>query len=179
MARGNALRISPVAAYVAERTGSSLSVQQVARLSAIVNARLESIPEGAYLAHLRSPAGASELAELMSAIAVHKTDLFRDEVQLRAFEHAVLRPLARASSRPLHVWSAGCATGEEVATLLILLAEAGAHAQSTVTGTDISEPALRQARDLAFQPPSLRRVPEHIRQRYFINRGGQVQLVPE
>jgi chemotaxis protein methyltransferase CheR len=66
-----------------------------------------------------------------------------------------------------------------VATLLILLAEAGAHAQSTVLGTDISETALRQARDLAFQPSSLKRVPEAIRQRYFINRGPQVQLIPE
>ncbi|HEY8207209.1 MAG TPA: CheR family methyltransferase [Myxococcaceae bacterium] len=179
MARGNALKLSPVAAYVAERTGSSLSIQQVSRLSAIVDARLSSISEDEYLAHLRTPGGASELAELMSAIVVHKTDLFRDEVQLRAFEHSVLKPKARATSRPLHLWSAGCATGEEVATLLILLAEAGAHAQSTVLGTDISEPALRQARELAFHPSSLKRIPEAIRQRYFINRGGQVQLIPE
>lgn len=177
MARGNALQLSPVAAYVAERTGSSLSVQQVARLRAIVDARVGTISEDEYLAYLQSPAGAADLAELMSAIAVHKTDLFRDEVQLRAFEQSVLRPLARAATRPLHVWSAGCATGEEVATLLILLAEAGAHAQSTVLGSDISENALRQARDLAFHPASLKRVPEPIRQRYFVNRGGQVQLV--
>ena len=179
MARGNARQLSPVAAYVAERTGSSLSVQQVARLQAIVDARVGGLTEVEYLAHLQSPAGAAELAELMSAIAVNKTDLFRDEVQLRAFDQAVLRPLARTSTRPLHIWSAGCATGEEVATLLILLAEAGAHLQSTVLGTDISEPALRQARELAFHPSSLKRVPESIRQRYFINHGNQVQLVPE
>jgi len=168
-----------VAAYVAERTGSSLSIQQVARLRAVVDARVGAISEDEYLAYLRSPAGAGDLADLMAAIAVHKTDLFRDEVQLRAFEQSVLRPLARVTTRPLNVWSAGCATGEEVATLLILLAEAGAHAQSTVLGTDISETALRQARDLAFHPASLKRVPEAIRQRYFVNQGGQVQLVEE
>src|SRR3954468_17162100 len=168
MARGNALKLSPVAAYVAERTGSSLSIQQVGRLGA---------SEEEYQPHLRSPRGTAERAELMSAIVVHKTDLFRDEVQLRAFEHSVLRPRARAASRPLHLWPAACSTGEEVATLLILLAEAGAHAQSTVLGTDISETALPQARELAFPPSSLKRIPEAIRQRYFINRGSQVQLV--
>jgi chemotaxis protein methyltransferase CheR len=179
MARGNAHQLSPVAAYVAERTGSSLSIQQVSRLRAIVDARVGAVSEDEYLAYLQSPAGAADLADLMSAIAVHKTDLFRDEVQLRAFELAVLRPLARSATRPLHLWSAGCATGEEVATLLILLAECGAHAQSTVLGSDISESALRQARDLAFHPASLKRVPEAIRQRYFANRGGRVQLAEE
>ena len=80
MARGNARQLSPVAAYVAERTGSSLSEQQVARLRAIVDERLRLLTEAQYLAHLQSQAGAAELAELMSAIAVHKTDLFRDQV---------------------------------------------------------------------------------------------------
>jgi chemotaxis protein methyltransferase CheR len=168
-----------VCAYVAERTGSSLSVQQLARLQAQLQARLGSRNEEQYLAHLRSREGAAELSELMSAIAVHKTDLFRDEVQLRAFEHQVLRPMARAASRPLHLWSAGCATGEEVATLLILLAECGAHARSTVLGTDISEPALLRARELAFHPASLKRVPPGLKERYFRTVGGKAQLVPE
>ncbi|HVE84284.1 MAG TPA: CheR family methyltransferase [Myxococcales bacterium] len=179
MARGGAHPLSPVAAYVAERTGSSLSVQQVSRLRVLIDARLGAQTEEELLRHLRSHAGAADLAELMSAIAVHKTDLFRDEVQLRAFDHNVLRPLARASSRPLHVWSAGCATGEEVATLLILLTEAGAHSQSTVLGTDISEPALKQARELAFHPAALKRLPQAYRHRYFDHLGSHVQLVPE
>jgi chemotaxis methyl-accepting protein methylase len=53
--------------------------------------------------------------------------------------------------RPLRVWSAGCATGEEVATLLILLAESGADPTSTVLGTDISAAAIARARELTFQ----------------------------
>ena len=71
------------------------------------------------------PSGAAELAALISVVAVHKTDLFRDEVQLEAFRRHVLEPLvAQVAGRPLRVWSAGCATGEEVATLLIMLDEA-------------------------------------------------------
>jgi len=179
MAQGSAHQLSPIAAYVAERTGSSLSVQQLARLQTVLDARMEPRSEDEYLAYLRTQEGEGDLAELMSAIAVHKTDLFRDEVQLRAFDRSVLRPLASAAGRPLHVWSAGCATGEEVATLLIMLAEAGAHPHSTVLGTDISEPALRQARELAFHPSAFKRVPDALRQRYFVQRGNQAQLVPD
>lgn len=168
MALGTAQELSPVCAYVAERSGSSLSVQQVARLKETLAQRLRGTSEDAYLARLKSTEGAAELAELMAAIAVHKTDLFRDEVQLEAFRSSVLEPLVRAAGdRPLYVWSAGCATGEEVATLLILLTEARAHPASTVLGTDISEPALKQARTLTFHPLLMKRVPAALRERYF------------
>jgi len=179
MASGGAQQLSPVCAYVAARTGSSLSAQQVARLTQVLAPRLGGRSEEVYLAHLKSQAGTADLAELMAAISVHKTDLFRDEVQLEAFRRHVLQPLVRSSSRPLHLWSAGCATGEEVATLLILLQELGAHSQSTVLGTDISEPALRQARSFTYHSSLLRRVPVAIRERYFTPVTGGYQLVPE
>jgi len=167
LARGGVSGVSAVCAYVASRTGSSLSPQQHARLAALIEARRSGRTDEALLQHLQRPAGAADLADLMSTISVHKTDLFRDEVQLNAFREHVLRPLARASTRPLCLWSAGCATGEEVATLLILLEEVGAHSRSTVLGTDISETALRQARELCFHPTLLRQVPEELRARYF------------
>ncbi len=166
MARGGTQQISPVCAYVAERTGSSLSGQQLGRLKELLAVRLKSRDEDEYLRFLKTSHGASELAELMSVISVHKTDLFRDEVQLAAFREHVLAPLV-AKGRPLRLWSAGCATGEEVATLLILLEEAGADPTSTVVGSDISESALKQARALTFHPEMLRRVPPALRDKYF------------
>jgi chemotaxis protein methyltransferase CheR len=167
---------SPLCDYVALRTGSSLSSHQVQRLVAAFEPRLQGRSEAVYLEHLKSPHGAGELAELMAAISVHKTDLFRDEVQLRAFAQFVLAPLARAARRPLKIWSAGCATGEEVATLLILLAEAGALPGSTVLGTDISNPALEAARKLCFDADLVKRVPEALRARYFSESGGRFTL---
>ncbi len=168
MARGGTRQVSPVCAYVAERTGSSLSGQQVSRLTELLEEKRASRnqPEEQYLEFLKTPHGAAELAELMSVISVHKTDLFRDEVQLQAFRENVLKPLA-ATKQTVRLWSAGCATGEEVATLLILLDEVGANPASTVLGTDISESALRQARALTFQAETLRRVPAKVRARYF------------
>jgi chemotaxis protein methyltransferase CheR len=178
VAAGGAEVLSPVCAYVSERTGTSLSRQQVARLQEVLVTALAGREEGEYVRHLQSPRGAAELAELMSVIAVHKTDLFRDEVQLAAFRTHVLEKQVH-TGRPLRIWSAGCATGEEVATLLILLAEAGADPKSSVLGTDISEPALKQARRLAFQNDTMARVPHALRERYFKKTSQGGELVPE
>jgi chemotaxis protein methyltransferase CheR len=158
----------------------ALSGSQRRRLDERLAVLRGNLTEQQYLLHLQSPAGAAELAALVSVVVVHKTDLFRDEVQLSSFKTHVLEPLvARAAGRPLRLWSAGCATGEEVATLLILLEEAGADPGSTVLGTDISEPALNRARTLCFHAEQIRRLPAPIRERYFTPDGSRALLVPE
>jgi chemotaxis protein methyltransferase CheR len=131
-----------------------------------------------YLLHLQTPAGAADLAELIDAISVQKTELFRDEPQLTALRLHVLEPMVARMRRPLRVWSAGCATGEEVATLLVMLAEAGADPDSTVLGTDISETAITRARELCFSAEQFQRVPSGVRERWFLPAaGGRFTLV--
>ncbi len=169
---------SPLHAFLTARTGMALSGPQRRRLEERVAALRGTRSEQQYLLHLQSPAGASELAELIAAVVVHKTDLFRDEVQLAAFQTHVLGPLVMRERRPLRVWSAGCATGEEVATLLVMLAEAGADPGSRVLGTDISELALARARLLRFSPEQLRRVPSPMRERWFTTQGTGATLAP-
>ncbi|QSQ27996.1 chemotaxis protein CheR [Pyxidicoccus parkwayensis] len=156
----------------------SLSGPQVRRLDERLVARSQGLTPQQYLNFIKSPSGALELEALINAVVVHKTDLFRDEVQLTAFRAQVLAPLVERARRPLRVWSAGCATGEEVATLLVLLAEAGADPGSTVLGTDISAHALQRAQGLGFTEEQLRRVPPASRERYFVPSGARTALVP-
>ncbi|QRK14182.1 methyltransferase domain-containing protein [Archangium violaceum] len=125
-----------------------------------------------YLVHLQSSSGAADLAELIDAITVQKTELFRDESQLAVLRSCVLEPMVARLHRPLRLWSAGCATGEEVATLLVLLAEVGAAPSSTVLGTDISETAIARARELCFTSEQLQRVQPGVRDRWFVPVGG-------
>ncbi|WP_225410475.1 CheR family methyltransferase [Stigmatella hybrida] len=167
-------------AFISARSGMALSGTQRRRLDERLAVLQGVLTEQQYLLHLQSPSGAADLASLISVIAVHKTDLFRDEVQLASFRSHVLEPLvARSPGRPLRVWSAGCATGEEVATLLILLDEAGADPNSTVLGTDISEQVLLRARTLTFHPEQVRRLPAPVRERYFLSDGARSLLAPE
>ncbi len=160
------MSVEPLLRFVAERTGTALSRQQRARLE---KALLERVGDDAagYLRRLQSRDGAFELAQLLALVSVHKTDLFRDEAQLEALSTWVLRPCV-AQARPLALWSAGCSTGEEVATLLMLLSELGAHPLSTVLGSDLSPSALSDAKAQTFTASVLRRVPEALLGRYFL-----------
>ena len=162
------LELEPLLQFVAQRTGTRLSRQQRDRLIAELEQKVALGTGAAYLARLQSREGAHELARLLAVVSVHKTDLFRDEPQLEALQTSVLRPLV-ATGRPLTLWSAGCSTGEEVATLLMLLAEAGANPESTVLGTDLSATALDRARVLSFTSEVLKRVPAELLHRYFQN----------
>ena len=109
-------------AFVARRTGMALSDLQCRRLDEKLTARPGGLSPQ-YLMHLQSPAGAADLAELIDAISVQKTELFRDEPQLEALRTHVLGPMVARMRRPLRLWSAGCATGEEAYSLVIALRE--------------------------------------------------------
>src|SRR5205814_1198176 len=59
-------------------------------------------------------------------------------------------------SRPfLRIWHAGCATGEEVYSMAILLQEEGLYERCRLYGTDLDEAALRRAREGIFPLESL------------------------
>jgi chemotaxis protein methyltransferase CheR len=153
-------------ALVTRRSGSALSKQQRDRVKEAAAALAHGRPTAALLAHLETVAGARDLLQLLAAASVHKTDLFRDEVQLNALAEHVL-PAMATSGRALQVWSAGCATGEEVATLLLLLDRAGCHPSSRVLGTDLSPSALERARRFTFSEEAMRRVPPALTQAAF------------
>jgi chemotaxis protein methyltransferase CheR len=83
------------------------------------------------------------LQRLVEAISVSVTSMFRDP----AFYHAlrgVVVPMLR--TYPLiRIWHAGCATGEEVYSVAILLQEEGLYGRCRIYATDMSEAAVRQA----------------------------------
>ena len=87
-------------------------------------------------------------AAVTEAVTVNETSFFRDPYQFARLEHQVLPQLlaARAEEKCLRIWSAGCATGQEVWSLAILL-DAMAPAGWTVEmiATDISGDAIARA----------------------------------
>lgn len=163
---------------VSRRSGSALSKQQRERVEQCAE-RLRGLrPWPVFVEDLEGRRGAMELLELLASASVHKTDLFRDEPQLEALERHVLAPLAE-TGRALQLWSAGCATGEEVATLLLLLARTGANPASRVLGTDLSSSALSQAKRLTFTDEAMRRVPAALSERWFRRHPDGLVLDPK
>ena len=82
--------------------------------------------------------------QLVGYFSVNVTALFRDPFVYAALRRHVV-PMLRTWPY-IKVWDAGCATGEEVYSVAILLEEAGLYERSTIYATDISVSALETAR---------------------------------
>ena len=89
---------------------------------------------------LRDPAF---LPQLLEYLTVQVSDLFRDPDYFRALREQVIPHLRTYPS--LKVWVAGCAAGEEVYSLVILLREEGLEARTLFYATDINPAALARA----------------------------------
>lgn len=83
------------------------------------------------------------MRELLSFLTVQASEMFRDPSFYRALREQVVPYLRTYPS--LKIWIPGCATGEEVYSLAILLREEGLLDRSLLYATDISPEALRKA----------------------------------
>lgn len=80
---------------------------------------------------------------LRASMSIMVTAMFRDPSFFRAFREHVVPPLR--ALRSFRVWHAGCATGEEVYSMAILLEEEGLLDRARILATDMNEAALHQA----------------------------------
>jgi chemotaxis methyl-accepting protein methylase len=116
------------------------------------------------------------------ALLVHETYFFRHPDQLRLLAEVLLPRLLQqrldAGSTEVRIWCAGCASGEEVYTLALLLRAAIATSalprlaawHVTILGTDLSEQTLEVARAgtyaLVAGLNSFRDVPDYARHHF-------------
>ncbi len=150
-----------------------------------VNNRLRArgLPDaGAYVRALERGALLEEWSSLLSMVTVKESYCFRTPQHFEAIRHAVLPELVRqrAAHRRLRVWSAGCARGEEPATLAIVLAEVEALAgwDWRVIATDVDDEALAAGRRGVYGERAISRVPPALRRRYFTPAPGGFGLDP-
>jgi chemotaxis protein methyltransferase CheR len=101
---------------------------------------------------LRDPAVFQQLLEILT---IPFSEMFRDPPYWLALRRQAV-PLLRTWPS-LKLWVAGCATGEEVFSLAILLHEEGLLERSMVYATDINPVALDKARRGIFAATSVRR----------------------
>lgn len=112
---------------------------------------------------------------LVEHAVVGETYFFRHPEQLAAVARRLLR--GQPADRPLHVWSAGCASGEEPYTLAMLLLEAGrAGARDRILATDVSARALEAGRAGHYGEWSMRRLDPALRRRHFTPVGPRLAV---
>ena len=122
-----------------------------------------------------------ELDALLATLSIHVSRFFRNPDTFRRLEQTILPGLcrlARENSRDrLRIWSIGCATGEELYSLALLIDELRpAGIQVDLLGTDVSPAVLEVARQGLYRPERLLEVPQPILKRYFTAEGEAFRL---
>ena len=88
------------------------------------------------------------LERLLNDFSIRMTEMYRDPSFFAAFRNEVV-PLLRDLPE-IRIWHAGCATGEEVYSMAILLKEEGLLEKARIYATDMNEKALQAAQKGAF-----------------------------
>jgi len=120
-----------------------------------------------------------EFASLFNTILINVTTFFRDPDVWEALRTTALPQLVQnlGTSRPIRVWSAGCASGEEAYSSAIALAEVlGLDAfreRVKIYATDVDEDSLRAARLAVYTAKHVADVPPALLERYF-DRNGEI-----
>lgn len=124
----------------------------------------------------------SLLVEIIGRLSVPVSEFFRDPQTFATLRREVFPLLA--SYPHINIWQAGCAHGEEVYSLAILLSEAGLYERSRIYATDMSAQALEQAREGIYTTRELKLYAENYLQAggrqtfsdYFHARYGHIKL---
>jgi chemotaxis methyl-accepting protein methylase len=88
------------------------------------------------------------LERLLNDFSIRMTEMYRDPSFFAAFRNEVV-PLLRELPE-IRIWHAGCATGEEVYSMAILLQEEGLWEKTRIYATDMNDKALMAAQKGAF-----------------------------
>jgi len=130
-------------------------------------------------------AGEGELAWAIDNLTTNETYFLRERQQLEALVQEILPLLqARRGGReggPVSIWCAGCSSGEEPYSIVMLAAEAGIEPgrDLRVYASDISRQMLHKARRGLYREASFRQTEPWMRQKYFVEKDGHFRIADE
>jgi chemotaxis methyl-accepting protein methylase len=129
-----------------------------------------------YLAILdRTP---EEYQKLADALTINVTKFFRNPELWARLRELVIPELWRIPQRPITIWSAGCASGEEPYTLAMLFASSrGTLDRIRIDATDIDRVCLDRARAGTYPPTVFSETPAEIVEAYTRPEGDQRQVI--
>ena len=184
VAEPSVAEVSALCALMRERFGLHFPVEKKAE---VVKA-WKHVADGARLGALTltpdAPPHDDLLQKLLNRLTVGETYFFRIQPHFDALRGFILPQLmkARAETKRLKIWSAGCATGEEpysVAMLLLEMAPPAVGWEFTILGTDINTEFVAAARRGFYREWSFRKVEDYWRQKYFRPEGDGYVLAED
>ncbi len=114
-----------------------------------------------------------EYTSLLDTVFINLSGFFRDRDSWDYLAHKII-PQIIASKQPqekIRIWSAGCASGQEVYTLVMLLVENLGIEQYLqrvqIFATDLDKDALQQARQASYTENEVKEIPSKVLSKYF------------
>ncbi len=138
-----------------------------------------------YYEYLTADKTEASLGELVDLVSTNHTYFNREKDHFDYFYQtalpAVITRLKQERRKDLRIWCAGCSTGEEPYTLLMLMMEYlgkdYVNWDAGILATDISDRALSIARRGAYPTDRVMQLPEHLRRKYFAAAGADGMAV--
>lgn len=106
---------------------------------------------------------------LLLDFSISVTEMFRDPSFYQAFRQTVIPVLKEYSF--IKVWHAGCATGEEIYSMAIVLKEEGLLDRTRIYATDFNEAVLQTAKEGIYPISAMKKCSSNYQQS-----GGRVSL---
>jgi chemotaxis protein methyltransferase CheR len=130
-----------------------------------------------YVDYLFSDEGLmNEFTPLIDVVTTNKTDFFRENAHFNFMTDVALPELERMNKEycrinDIKIWSAGCSTGEEPYTMVIVLNEYSAKSRNfgfSVFASDISTEVLKTAAAGIYEYEKIEFIPDEMKRKYFL-----------
>ena len=128
-----------------------------------------------YYEYLKTDSSGKAVSDLINMVSTNYTYFNREKDHFDYFQKtalpAVCEQLKKQNRKDLRVWCAGCSTGEEPYTLLMLMHEylGGQYGNwdAGILATDISEQVLSKATQGIYPADKVASLPETLQRKYF------------
>lgn len=143
-----------------------------------------------YYDYLSSEKGMpEEFNRMIDAVTTNKTDFFREPDHFNMLVKNVLPELEVSEifneRKAIHLWSAGCSTGEEAYTLAMVLSEYFSETGNkfSILATDVSMRVLQSGSEAIYPESVIHPIPVPMRKKYLMRgtgeKNGLFRIVPD
>jgi chemotaxis protein methyltransferase CheR len=173
--------LTRIGALVQQRLGLAPSrLVQTGLAGAIDDLAAGDFP-GLVTALTQQPLSDSLWQHLIRALMIGETYFLRNRAHLDVLRRSIAPEWITQLKHERVIWSAGCATGEEIYSLAMILREClngNTHPNLRLIGTDINARALQAAERGVYREWALRHTEADFRQRYFDPVEDGMQIKP-
>jgi two-component system CheB/CheR fusion protein len=180
------IRLDAVTAQLRHATGIDFSQYKESTLNRQLQRRMLSLEINTLDDYLSLLTGnAAEAHALVQNLLVTVTSFFRDREAFAALgDHLKVYVKQHSSTELLRVWVPGCATGEEVFSIAMLLSQVLGHpahlaSHIKIFGTDLDEVSLSVCRRGVYPISEAKAIPDDLRERFVIETATEIEMTEE